>query len=74
MGLMDIFFGPFERFGIWGGLIWPIIIAIVTGIAGYVWITLGATPIVIGMLILNTLLTFGVLVFFFYLMYLGRPK
>jgi hypothetical protein len=74
MGLMDIFFGYFERFGIWGGLIWPIIIAIITGIAGYVWITLGATPIVIGMLILNTLLTFGVLVFFFYLMYMGRPK
>jgi hypothetical protein len=47
MGLMDIFFGYFERFGIWGGFIWPIIIAIITGIAGYVWITMGAVPIVV---------------------------
>ncbi len=74
MGLMDIFFGMFERFGIWGGLIWPIIIAIITGIAGIFWWTMGAAPIVVAILVLDTLLTYGVLVFFFYLMYLGRPK
>ena len=74
MGLMDIFFGYFERFGIWGGFIWPIIIAIITGVAGFVWMTMGAAPIVVGILVLDTLLTYGVLVFFFYIMYMGRPK
>ncbi|MFX0168212.1 MAG: hypothetical protein ACFE89_02540 [Candidatus Hodarchaeota archaeon] len=74
MGLMDIFFGPFERYGIWGGFIWPIIIAIITGIAGFVWILQGASPIVVGVLVLDTLLTYGVLIFFFYVMYMGRPK
>ncbi len=74
MGLMDIFFGMFERWGIWGGLVWPIIIAIITGIAGGVWIMMGAVPIVVAILVLDTLLTYGLLVFFFYMMYLGRPK
>ncbi len=74
MGLFDILFGAFERFGWLGGLIWPIIIAIVTGIAAWYWLLLGVLALTAVFLVIDTLLTYGFLFFFFYIMWMRRPK
>ena len=74
MGLMDILFGPFERLGWLGGLIWPIILGIITGVAAWYWMVLGVGLLAAVFLVIHTLLTYGLLVFFFYIMWLRRPK
>ncbi|MFW9907962.1 MAG: hypothetical protein ACFFEF_05250 [Candidatus Thorarchaeota archaeon] len=74
MGLMDIFFGPFERWGFNGGFVLLILVAIV-GVLFAVWFLLiGVNLLAALSFILDLVLTYGVLVMFLYLMWYRRPK
>ncbi|MFW9811053.1 MAG: hypothetical protein ACFFF9_01210 [Candidatus Thorarchaeota archaeon] len=74
MGLMDIIFGPYERFGMRGGFILLILVAIV-GVVFAVWMTMiGAQLGAAVSFILDLTLTYGILVMFLYIMWLRRPQ
>ena len=74
MGLMDTFFGPYERFGMRGGFIILIIVAIVGGIfAAWMW-AIGVQPLAAVSFTLDLTLTYGVLFMFLYIMWYRRPK
>ncbi|MFW9910705.1 MAG: hypothetical protein ACFFEF_19290 [Candidatus Thorarchaeota archaeon] len=74
MGFMDIFFGPYERFGMRGGFIILILVAIVGGIfAAWMW-TIGTQPLAAVSFMLDLTLTYGVLFMFLYIMWYRRPK
>ncbi|MFW9910325.1 MAG: hypothetical protein ACFFEF_17355 [Candidatus Thorarchaeota archaeon] len=74
MGLMEIIFGPYERFGMRGGFIILILVAIV-GVVFAVWMMMiGAQLGAAISFILDLTLTYGVLFMFLYIMWLRRPQ
>ncbi|MFQ5833227.1 MAG: hypothetical protein ACE5H4_11025 [Candidatus Thorarchaeota archaeon] len=74
MGLMDIIFGPYERFGMRGGFVLLILVAIVGSVfAVWMWY-IGAAIGAALSFILDLTLTYGVLVLFLYIMWYRRPK
>jgi len=74
MGLMDILFGPWERFGMRGGFIILIIVAIVGAIFATWMVVIGAQLGAAISFILDLTLTYGVLFMFLYIMWYRRPK
>ena len=74
MGLMDIIFGPWERFGARGGLIILILVAIVGAVFAVWMMFIGAQLGAAVSFILDLTLTYGLLFMFLYIMWLRRPQ
>lgn len=74
MGLMDIIFGPYERFGMRGGFIILILVAIVGAVFAVWMMMIGAQLGAAISFILDLTLTYGVLFMFLYIMWLRRPQ
>ncbi|MFW9809429.1 MAG: hypothetical protein ACFFE6_08630 [Candidatus Thorarchaeota archaeon] len=74
MGLMDIIFGPYERFGMKGGFIILILVAIVSAVFAVWMMMIGAQLGAAISFILDLTLTYGVLFMFLYIMWLRRPQ
>ena len=74
MGLMDIIFGPYERFGMRGGFIILILVAIVGTVFAVWMMMIGAQLGAAISFILDLTLTYGVLFMFLYIMWYRRPK
>ena len=74
MGLGDIIFGPFERFGLMGGVILLVIIAIIGGALAAYLIVIGANILAALSYFLGMTFTYGVLALFIYIMWYRRPK
>ncbi len=74
MGLFDIIFGPWERFGMRGGLIILILVAIVGSVFAVWMVYIGAQLGAAVSFILDLTLTYGLLFMFLYIMWLRRPQ
>ncbi len=74
MGLGDIIFGPFERFGLMGGVILLVIIAIIGGVLAAYLVIIGANILAAMSYVLGMTFTYGVLALFIYIMWYRRPK
>jgi hypothetical protein len=74
MGLMDILFGPYERFGMRGGWVLLILVAIVGSVFAVWMVSIGTELLSAVSFILDLTLTYGVLVMFLYIMWYRRPK
>ncbi|MFW9847299.1 MAG: hypothetical protein ACFFD6_11150 [Candidatus Thorarchaeota archaeon] len=74
MGLMDLLFGPYQRFGMRGGIVLLILVAIVGGIFAVWMMTIGAEIGAALSFVLDLTLTYGLLVLFLYKMWYRRPQ
>ncbi|UCE10451.1 MAG: hypothetical protein JSW61_00570 [Candidatus Thorarchaeota archaeon] len=74
MGLADIIFGPFERFGMMGGVILLLIVAIIGGVLAAYLIVIGANILAAVSYFLGLTFTYGMLALFLYVMWYRRPK
>ncbi len=74
MGLMDMFFGPFERWGAKGGLVILIIFAIIGVLGAIGFIVTGVEILAALSFALDLVLTYGILFMFLYIMWYRRPK
>ncbi len=74
MDLMGAIFGPFERYGMTGGLILFVIVSIISGVIAAYLIAIGVTLLAGIMFVITSTLTYGLLTFFLYVMWYRRPK
>ena len=74
MGLMDLLFGPYQRFGMRGGIVLLILVAIVGGVFAAWMMVIGAEIGAALSFMLDLTLTYGLLVLFLYIMWYRRPQ
>ncbi len=74
MGLMDVIFGPFERWGMMGGFVLLIIVAVIGALFAVGFIVIGVEILAALSFILDLVLTYGVLIMFLYIMWYRRPR
>ncbi len=74
MGLMDIVFGPYERFGERGGIVILVVVAIVGAIIAGGLTVIGVQLLAAVSFVIAFTFTYGVLFLFLYLMWYRRPR
>ncbi len=74
MGVMDIVFGPFEKWGMKGAIIILILTVVIASIFAIGLTTVGLSPFAAMSFVVDFTLTYGALFAFLYVMWYNRPK